>query len=288
MTRVLTAFLLLCLAFANWATAREASPARKVARIGDKDIMVYMYRPSTCPDPTLLFVFAGYNRNAEDYRDRARTVADRACLQVFAPELDRERFPNWRYHRAGVIRRRRLQPRSEWTGPVLADLIGWARETEGRPNAPYILFGHSAGAQFLSRIAAYSPPADATRIVIANPSVHVMPSLEEKMPYGFGGELPSAEKFRLLANYLQLPITIYLGTADTGSKLLVSNDAAMRQGRTRYERGLNVFRAARQIARQRGLRFNWRLVEARGVGHSSSRMLRAGEVLTAFGLRGTN
>lgn len=277
--------LIFSLTFAITAHARETRGGLEVADLGSISIDVYTYRPKHCGKTGLLFVFAGYNRDADRYRDRAIPLADRSCLMVYAPELDRKRFPNWRYHRAGVSRKGRVMPQEQWTGRLLMQLIAWARNRENRPDAPYILFGHSAGGQLLSRFAAYMPPSDASRIVIANPSVHVRPSLSEKVPYGFAGIFDKQQRSTRLQAYLKLPITIYLGTADTGSRLLVKNEAAKRQGQTRYERGVNVFRAARNVARANNWDFNWTLVEVPGVGHSSRAMLRAPQAEQALGLR---
>ncbi|MGI9405142.1 MAG: hypothetical protein ACR2O4_02125, partial [Hyphomicrobiaceae bacterium] len=103
-------------------------------------------------------------------------------------------------------------------------------------------------------------------------------------PYGFGGVFDERERRARLQAYLNLPLTIYLGTADSGSTRLVQSAAANRQGATRYARGLTVFRAGRARAKAEGWDFNWRLVEVPGVGHSSRRMLAARQVLEAFGL----
>ena len=264
--------------------ARQFQPASTVARLGGVDIDIYTYRPAPCANPRVLIIFAGYNRDADRYRDKARAAADRACLLVVAPRLDRDRFPNWRYHRVGIYRKGRIQPQYRWTTHLLKELISWGRQWAGDPAIPYILFGHSAGGQLLSRFAAYSPPIGSHRIVVANPSVHVMPSLTEPVPYGFGGIFDDTERMVRLRHYLALPITIYLGTSDKGNKLLVRSEAARRQGKNRYERGLNAFKQARSMARQNNWKFNWQLVEVPGVGHSSRRMLAAREIVEAFGL----
>ena len=182
-----------------------------VAQLSGVDIDVYTYRPASCANPRVLFVFAGYHRNAARYRDRAIPVANRACLIVIAPLLDRERFPNWRYHRLGVVRKGQVQPQDRWTTHLLKELISWGRKWAGDAAMPYILFGHSAGGQVLSRFAAYSPPTGAHRIVVANPSVHVMPSIRERVPYGFRGIFKEDERIAHLRRYLALPVTIYLG-----------------------------------------------------------------------------
>jgi hypothetical protein len=208
---------------------------------------------------------------------------------VISPLLDRERFPTWRYQRGGIARNGQVQPQSEWTGPLIVQLIAWGRKWAGRSDMPYVMFGHSAGAQLLSRFAAYTPPADSGRIVIANPSSHVWPSLEEAAPFGFGGVFDAPTREARLRAYLALPITIYLGTADTDTedKLLLKDPPALRQGATRYERGLNVYQAARQLSRLRSWRFGWRLVVVPDTGHSAGNMLDATQAVEALGVAAT-
>lgn len=265
------------------ASAFDSNKGEIEIRLRDTPIVVFTYRPSDCEPSTLLFVFHGLGRKASNMRDNAVELADRACFLILAPLFDKERFPNWRYHRAGVVRKGRVQPADRWTGPLVEALITWGRRWSGASTMPYALFGHSAGGQFLSRLSAYSLPAGARRIVIANPSVHVLPSLEEPAPYGLGGVFPLEEAEGRLKAYLALPITIYLGDQDTGEKNLVKKAAARRQGVNRLERGLYVFRLAWDLAKQNGWRLNWRLVTAPGVGHSSKGMLSAPVAEKALG-----
>ena len=248
------------------------------------EIKVYTYRPPTCTKPSALFVFHGLKRKAKSVRRKAMDIAVKECLMVFAPLFDKDRFPNWRYHRAGVVRKGRVQPREQWTAPVLRELLGLARQYLENPDAKFYLFGHSAGGQFLSRMAAYTPLPGVDRIVIANPSVYVAPLLNERAPYGYKDVFSPQEARTRLQAYLALPITIYLGQEDKGEKNLVKNKAAFRQGKNRLERGRAIFQMAKELARESGWRFNWALVEAPGVGHSSGEMLRAPAFYKALGL----
>ena len=280
-------FLLLTLAANTTACAAASDDGFDQLKLtaAGVEIKVYTYRPPDCANPSILFVFHGLNRKAESVRKKAVKIAQGACLMVFAPLFDKDRFPNWRYHRAGVVREGKVQPKSRWTAPVLYDLLALARKKAGSRDAKVYLFGHSAGAQFLSRISAYSPLSGVNRIIIANPSIHVAPLLNEPAPYGFDGVFPSsAEAQQNLKNYLSLPITIYLGREDTKEKNLVKNKDAMRQGINRLDRGRKIFRLARDIAVQHGWQFNWRLVEVPDVGHSSRGMLGAQEFYRALGL----
>ena len=129
-------------------------------------------------------MFHGVARNARTYRDYARPLADRNCLLLVAPLFDQRDFPGWRYQRGGIVKDGVVQNPSDWSGRLVPALVDWARQQEGRPLA-YSLLGHSAGGQFLERLAAFVP-TQAKRIVVANPGSYVFPSLDVAAPYGLG------------------------------------------------------------------------------------------------------
>jgi hypothetical protein len=241
---------------------------------------VFTYRPSNCQISALLLVFHGLHRNAPGYRDDVRPVADAMCMLVVAPLFDAERFPGWRYQLGGIVDRRAVQDRRSWTGNLVLEIVQRVRAQERRP-LDYYLIGHSAGAQFLSRVAAFVP-TEARRIVIANPSTYVVPSVEVAAPFGLGRVYPDNAAQVQLRRYLEQPVTILLGQEDLGEEDLSETPNAMAQGSTRYERGLNVYREARKTAASHGWKFNWRLVEIPEVGHSARKMLSAPQVREAL------
>lgn len=273
--------ILLAVTATSSASALDIGAGQLAMPIEDETLEVFTYRPTGCAAPSVLLVFHGTGRTADSYRNSARNIADRACLVIYAPLFDRERFPNWSYHRGGVAQDGELLPEEEWTVEMVEDLIEWARIQEGQPDAPVFLFGHSAGGQFLSRVAAYSTPLDVAQIVIANPSTYVLPSLEEEAPYGFG-LLPEDDAVEQMRAYLAAPVTVFLGLDDTGDEDLTMTEAAQRQGENRLDRGRHVFEEARRVAEANDWPFNWRMVYVDDVGHSSRAMLRADEIFEAL------
>jgi hypothetical protein len=266
------------------APATMAAPiapgnGQQTVDIAGTRMTVFTYRPPNCSDPSLLLVFHGVARNARAYRDYARPLADRNCLLLVAPLFDQRDFPGWRYQRGGIVKDAAVQPASDWSGNVVPALVEWVRQQEGRPPV-YSLLGHSAGAQFLERLAAFVP-TQARRIVVANAGSYVLPSIEVAAPYGLGKVYAGAEGDAQLRRYLELPLTIYLGEADTRDDRDDSSEARA-QGASRHQRGVNVFDAARKLAQERGWAFNWRLVELPGVGHSASKMFAAKQVSDAL------
>ena len=248
--------------------------------INGTPMVVFTYRPAGCSDPALLLVFHGIARNAGTYRDDARTLADRLCLLVVAPVFGKRAFPAWRYQRGGIVKDAVVQNARDWTGTLVLDLVAWARWQEGR-SLPYSLLGHSAGGQFLDRLAAFVP-TEARRIVIANAGSYVFASLEIDAPYGLGKVYSGTDGEAALRRYLEQPLTIYLGQGDTRDDERNDYPEALAQGASRYQRGLNVFNAAKTLAQARGWKFDWRLVELPGVGHNARKMFSAPQASEAL------
>jgi dienelactone hydrolase len=210
------AILMLSCVFGPAAVAAQpiaAGDGRQTVDIAGTRLTVFTYRPVNCSDPSLLLVFHGNARNARSYRGYALALADRHCLLLVAPLFDRRDFPAWRYQRGGIVKDGVVQNPQDWTGMLVPALVDWVRQQEGRPLA-YALLGHSAGSQFLERLAAFVP-TQARRIVVANPGSYVSPSLDVAAPYGLGKVYAGADGEARLRRYLEQPLTIYLGEGDT-------------------------------------------------------------------------
>ena len=259
-----------------------ASFARQAADLEGFSLEVFTYQPAECTVSGTLLVFHGLDRNAEAYRDYAIPLGQRLCMLVVAPLFDKARFPTWRYQRGGIVSDDgSVQPPQSWTVNLVPRLVSWITRKQGRADLPYSLIGHSAGAQFLSRVAAYAADG-ATQTVIANPSTWVRPSLDTAAPYGFKGISDRAWGEAALRRYLAAKITVLLGQEDVGSRNLATSEEAEEQGSTRFERGQNVFREAEAAARRNGWPFNWHLAVVPGVGHSARSIFGSVQALDAL------
>ncbi|HWI12858.1 MAG TPA: hypothetical protein VNT02_01340 [Burkholderiales bacterium] len=248
---------------------------------------VYVYKPATYRAGEVLVVLHGLGRNAAGYRNYARPLADRHGLLTVVPRFDRERFPTWRYQQGGIARMEHdeilVQPEERWIASTVDDVIAAVRKIEDAPALRYSLLGHSAGAQALSRYAAF-PHHDARRIVIANPSTYLWPALEVRYPFGYGGLPATLAGDDDLRRYLAQPVVVLLGTEDVRQdRDLNVTPGAAAQGANRYERGMNYFRAGERIARERGWSFGWRLIAVPGSAHSARAMFASEEAARAVG-----
>lgn len=241
---------------------------------------MYLYVPDI-ENPGIFFSFHGTGRNADDYRRRAIEAAEREKCIVIAPEFDYDRWRNWEYHRGGLVYDDVTQPEANWTVHKVPAMVDWARSIEGTRDE-VTLFGHSAGGQFLSRVAAYATGLNVGNIIIANPSTYVLPDQSENAAYSFGGLPSNVMAETLIKQYLERPVTVYLGSEDTSTDNLTMTDEAQRQGENRLDRGLKTFAYAQQVALDNNIDFNWSLVIAQGIAHSSSGMLAAPELAIAM------
>jgi pimeloyl-ACP methyl ester carboxylesterase len=219
-------------------------------------------------------------RNADQYLEFAIPMADRFGMILVSPRLDEGAFPDeeW-YQRGGVlIAGGEVNPKERWMFNVVDAIVADVRTRENRPTLPFYLIGHSAGAQFLVRLAAFQP-GEARRIVAGNAGSLLFPSTDHGFGYGLGGLPAELRDDAMLRQYLAAPLTLYLGTADTAPRRRFDASAAgMKQGPHRYARNLACYALAEAMAKERGWTFGWRKVEAPGIEHDAARMFAAPEV----------
>lgn len=260
-----------------------AGPGKLTMPNGSEPIEVFTYKPPSYKGGPLVVVCHGVQRNAEDYRNFAITMAERFGVLVVAPLFDNERFPSARYQRGGLVGKDgKAQTREQWTYSVIPKVVAHVRGLEGKADLPYYLIGHSAGGQFLVRMAAFLPEGP-VRIIAANAGSHLFPTRDQDFGYGFGGLPPELSSDDVLKRYLAAPLTLYQGTGD----ILLSNNfdqspAGMKQGPNRLARGRAAFEFAQKLAQERGWAFNWRKVETPDIGHQAAFMFAAKEVEDAL------
>ena len=168
---------------------------------------------------------------------------------------------------------------------------------EPGPDPAVVVFGNSAGGQFVNRYAAVGRGPDVlaarglrVRFVVANPSTYLYFGRERPVPvpdaahvndwrYGFdhAPAYVDVNPGRSLERYLGRDVTIVLGELDNdgASLLLEVSPAAMAQGANRLDRGLRYDQHVRALARAAGLPFRHRLIRLAGVGHTAADVLAA-------------
>lgn len=263
---------------AGMAGAKDLPEGRSLEHVvlGGEQFEVPVFRPASCQIRAILFVLAGKKRDSTTYRDDAIPLARNECSLVFAPEFPVGKFPLQQYQRGGFPVSQQKIPGAGY----MKLLEQWARTVSDEPGVPIILVGHSAGAQYLERVAAYAP-GEEVMTVIMNPSTYVEPETETAVPYGFGNWTEPAS-LPDLKRYLSRNIAIILGAEDTQTSSEIEHIAAATgQGRNRLERGQWAYAQGRGQAEKLGVPFGWTITLIPATGHVASKMLASAELQDA-------
>ena len=254
------------------------------APLAEKPIRVWYYSPrAVSSDLPIVFVFHGNTRNADDYRDAWVSHADEHLLLVIAPEFDEGFFPGSAGYAQGNVFDDSNNAVDEelWTFSYVEPLFDHVKDLVASSAEDYLVFGHSAGSQFVHRFLLYKPDNRVARAVAANAGWYTMPDLTQSFPYGLRSSGLAEEH---LDSFLSQPLVVLLGERDTRTDdpSLRQTRQARAQGPHRYARGQHFFAAAEAAASARGVDLAWQLETVPNVGHSHSRMARpAARILTS-------
>jgi hypothetical protein len=241
----------------------------------DKPVTVHYYKPlNATADAKVLFAIHGVERAGSRARDHWVKAAEKYGAIILAPEFDQARFPNRLFQMGGMEAR---NP-ADWTFHLIENLFEKLRVEEGLNASTYLLFGHSAGAQYVHRHLLMMDKSRIAIAVAANAGTYTFPVYSQSI---FSPRFPWTLDERLvdrptLKERFGRNLVILLGEEDvktTGD--FPSSREAMVQGSNRLERGRNFCEAAAAQARELGADFRWRCITMPGVGHNSAQMSRA-------------
>jgi poly(3-hydroxybutyrate) depolymerase len=239
----------------------------------DRPIRVYTYRPRGCDTRCpIVFVMHGVKRDASAYRDHWELVADNYNVLVVAPEFAGRYWPKAAEYNLGGVAG---QPdREKWAYSAIEHLFDEVRDGQNG----YSIFGHSAGGQFVQRMALFRPDNRASVMVAANPGWYAMPEWRKEKashPYPYSlVESPVGEAE--LKRALQRRFVLLLGEKDSDPdhENLNQSEGAKRQGASRVDRGETFFKAATAAAGELGVKFAWELNEVPDTAHDGAAMSR--------------
>lgn len=244
----------------------------------------------------ILFVIHGAGRNAEGYLNAWRDAVDAAGALAIAPRFPKDLYPTSESFNLGVgtdgTPRSSTYEAADWRAPSdytlseIEHLFEAVRDATGNTRCRYLVYGHSAGGQFVHRLVTFRPDARIERAVAANAGWYTLPTSGEsadpnlRMPYGLTGAPPDPTRLpRMFAQKL----VVLLGEDD------VERDSDLRktaqadaQGANRFERGTFYFATAKQEAEALDVPLAWVRDTVPGVAHSNKGMsARAAEHLFA-------
>lgn len=241
--------------------------------LADKPVYVHYLIPENGDKTTMpvLFVLPGQERNAADYLKAWTETALNKDVMVFALEFPTAYYNSDLYQAGGVMVNDKLQPTADWSFQVIEALFDKIVKDTRSNRMTYDIWGHSAGAQFVSRFVTFMPAARIDRAVSANAGWYTLPDDAINFPYGVKGT-PAATNLQAAFKHNMI---VDLGTADTDRSGLNTSAGAEAQGQTRFERGTYYYDVAVEVSSRMGCTFNWTKRLEEGIGHDYTAMARA-------------
>ena len=237
-------------------------------------LTVWYYRPAALTaDAPVLFVIHGVGRNAEEYLSDWIEFADQKHFLLVVPEFSKAEFPGEEAFNSGNLfdAAGGPLPRAQWSFSVIEPLFDALPSQLGTRRKDYMIYGHSAGAQFVQRFLYFVPEARVTRAIAANAGWYMLPTFATGFPYGLKGTAADAAALRVA---FARPMVVLLGEADTdaGHPALRHTPESDAQGLYRLARGQFFFARAKAEAEALHVPFHWTLATAPGIAHVNKAM----------------
>jgi poly(3-hydroxybutyrate) depolymerase len=229
----------------------------------------------------IVIVMHGASRDAPRYYEDWKALAEARGFIVVVPYLSEQLFPGSAAYNLGNVfdpdtgKQRAEKSR---TFALIEPLFDAVVERVRGAQEQYVLYGHSAGSQFVHRYMYYVPEARASKFIAANAGWYTMPDFNIEFPYGLGSSGIEPEALPLI---LAMPLVLLQGRADTdvNADKLRKTPEAVRQGPNRLARGLTMYRLGKARAEELGTEFNWQLKIVDDVDHDNARMAAAAATL---------
>ena len=228
-----------------------------------REITVFSYLPSKYTDNSpILFVMHGNGRTAENYRNAWKDIAEENNALLLVPHFARNGFPEDDQYNMGNMFKMDSEgnllspnPESEWSYSLIDPIFDYVVQHMKNKSKGYLIYGHSAGSQFLHRFMFFKPDAKIHKAVCANAGWYTMPDFEQIFPYGLK-ETQCSEEF--LRKLFIKKVTLLLGDLDTdpNHSSLRRTPQAMLQGAHRFERGHMFYMACQKKAAALGIPSN--------------------------------
>lgn len=235
-------------------------------------LCLYYYCPCRWTEKDAVFIaFHGFGRNGAEYCKALRKLAEKRNMLIVCPELTERKYPGAGWYQEGGIMDTdgHVREKEKRTFSVVDRIV---EEVKSRTQATgkVILFGHSAGGQFVHRWALLGGKKVVDVIAVANSGWFTMPDRDIDYPYGIKNVGVTDKE---LAEAFAKPVILFMGGNDVGRKPpFRDTPEADAQGMNRMERCTKYFHQCRAKAEELQVPFLWKLETVEGVAHQGVKM----------------
>ena len=154
----------------------------------DRPVDVHYYIPASgdVRRMPIVFVFEGADRGFTYLLKAWKQEAEKHKFMVFIPHFDLERFPLPDYQEVGVMNDKdhTIRPAEKQTPALVDKIFEYVRQSSGSERKGYMIYGHSAGGQFVQRFMLFYDSPYVEKAVIGSPGWYTFPDASQDFPYG--------------------------------------------------------------------------------------------------------
>ncbi len=248
---------------------------------GNPPIKVFYAAPAAINSKTsVVVVLSGRQRNADEYLDSWVDWGAKNNYLVLSPQFDEANWPeplgyNFGNIATGKEATNTPNPRPKWAFTVVEQLFDNARQKFSVKADKYVLFGHSAGGQFVHRFMLFMPDNKVSLAIAANPGFYTVPDQETVFPYGLKNS-PVPVSLKDMKKWTGSKLVLMRGTADVQrTENLRQTPEADAQGKNRFERAAFMFGQVKKVDPAT----KWSLIDVPGIAHDQKGMASAAQRL---------
>lgn len=248
---------------------------------GNPPVKVFYAEPPVINSKTsVVVVMAGRQRNADEYLDSWVSWGAKNNYLVLSPQFDEQNWPeplgyNFGNIATGKEANNKPNPKAKWAFTVIEQMFEHAKKKFSVGAKRYLLFGHSAGGQFVHRFMLFMPENHVSLAIAANPGFYTLPDTGVIFPYGLKN-MPVAVSEKDVKKWTGGDLILMRGTADVQrTESLRQTPEADAQGKNRFERAGFMFEQVKKANPSS----KWRLVDVPGVAHDQKGMAEAAQRL---------
>jgi hypothetical protein len=235
----------------------------------NKDIIIFYTFPKEINNDTkIMLVMSGCLRDAKEYMKNWKIVSKLSNTIVICPELKEEEYDINEYNYINIINNNIINYYSEWTFNILDLIFVDFTKKFNLSNKKYILYGHSAGSQFVHRTRMFYNGKYLDYVIAANAGTYTILNENLDYPYGIGNLM--RYKGKILDN-LSEKMYILVGDLDVdpNHKHFPTDKKFDFEGEHRFKRAQYFYNTSKLYSEKNDVPFNWKLIVMKNVEHEN-------------------
>jgi pimeloyl-ACP methyl ester carboxylesterase len=220
------------------------------------DVEIFYITPKKIDkDTKLLFVIHGNSRNAKDYISAWIPHIKNKNIILVAPQFDKSSFRYFALLESATSSGNINNNPDDYINKSISSFFNFFQSKFSLSTSKYMMFGHSAGAQFTHRYMLLSNDKRISMAVIANAGWYTFLN-GNSFPYGIKNS-PIDISSDHIKWFMSNKTSLLIGNNDINLKSVNSSKGAQRQGITRVDRANSYFESLVNISDDNNIPFRW-------------------------------